>query len=1474
MERIIPITGCFNGQVQIDYLPSINYALMLNDNKAFSKFIVQNDSACDAWENVKVEITGDMLDTCCQNVSVIPPKGQISFDEAQLMPVASKLMSLTEAVQTSFTITLTVGDSIILQQSMPLMLMAFDQWHGTSVMPEMLAAFVTPNHPCIPAICLRASRYLEEMSGRRDLDQYMTKNYQRVANQIEAVYRTVLEEDVTYITEPASFETCGQRIRLVDKVLNDKLGNCIELSLLLCSCLESIGIRTMILLFKNHAIMGAWLDPSAMIPMVGYDSKVIADCIDEDHRSLLLIEATSLTRGESLTEAIRLGEGFFHSNTNIFELYLDIQIARFNRIRPLPHCIQLEHGGWEMHDNTDYDALFDELANKNPYEIHGTATANKLKSKQQLWERKLLDLSLRNNLLNMKSGKHVVPVKDLSIDVILAHLAAEQLSADIDEKDNFATLKELYRASRVSLEENGANTLFLSVGTLRWYEVDSEKPYFAPIMFIPIEIIRHGARKYIIRVRDEEPLMNITLLEMLRQTFELEIPKLTPVPEDENDMVDWKRVFNILSTTIAEINEKRSEDTQWQIVEECMIGIFSFAKFVMWNDIHSNPTVLEQHPLLRSLMEGRLLLTDDVDTLDARTLDSKSKPSDYAIPVDVDSSQLEAVVKSGNTNSFILYGPPGTGKSQTITNMIANALYQNKRVLFVAEKKAALDVVQDRLKRIGLDPFCLELHSNKVDKKSFLSQMEVALDVPVASSPAYYDQHSEELYKKRQELNSYVEALHSERKEGLSLYDYINRYLDIEGDALSLSIADIQHLSIAQVHELATHFETLDTVENIIGIHPGVHPLLGLYPKENTAENQQQVVRCFDELPNAIISSKHKEQGLINRWFMKRTAMNILQTEDVWNRFFDVADTDSAIKENLELLEPSITSWSQNRDRLRLWYHYSLRAQEIQKYSVPSAMEYYLHGNSGKQTANAFLKGYYLRLALDVLDNDTALRSFNGMLFEDIICKYRSIAAKFQELTRQELISRLSMRTPRAETSDVNIREELTFLRKRISSQGRAYSVRRILDQTRHILPQLCPCMLMSPLSVAQYLEMRGDLFDLVIFDEASQMPTSEAVGAIARGKAAVVVGDPKQMPPTSFFTASSTNDDDADIDDLESILDDCISISLPGHYLSWHYRSKHESLIAFSNTHFYDGRLITFPSVNDQERKVTLQHVDGYYDFGKSRCNKAEAKAIVNDVIERLERMLPSEEGVDDAPEPVRSIGVVAFSKVQSNVIEDMLMDALSKRPELEKIALKGEEPLFVKNLENVQGDERDIILFSVGYGPDKNGKVSMNFGPLNQSGGERRLNVAVSRARYEMRVFSTLEPHQIDLQRTSAKGVLALKRFLEYAETGKLPCPSSQQVQMSPSPITNLIAEQLRNEGHTVHTNIGRSKFKIDIAIVDKDNPERYERGIILDGPSYFSTPTARDREIVQPKVLGLLGWNLQHKWTADYIQMSHCS
>ncbi|HEX2948670.1 MAG TPA: DUF3320 domain-containing protein [Armatimonadota bacterium] len=332
-------------------------------------------------------------------------------------------------------------------------------------------------------------------------------------------------------------------------------------------------------------------------------------------------------------------------------------------------------------------------------------------------------------------------------------------------------------------------------------------------------------------------------------------------------------------------------------------------------------------------------------------------------------------------------------------------------------------------------------------------------------------------------------------------------------------------------------------------------------------------------------------------------------------------------------------------------------------------------------------------------------------------------------------------------------------------------------------------------------------------------------------------------------------------IEDLESILDDCLAIRMPEERLCWHYRSRHESLIAFSNFQYYDNKLLTFPSPDDMTPAVRVIPVDGAYDRGKSKQNRAEAEAVVKEIVRRLH----------DQQLCKRTIGVVTFSQVQQNLIQDLLDEQQRQDPSLEPyFASDAQEPVFVKNLENVQGDERDVILFSIGYGPDAQGRLYYNFGPLNRDGGWRRLNVAVSRARQEMMIFSTLRADQLDLSRTNAQGVRNLKAFLEYAERGKRAL-SIQTTVSSTDNCESIFEEQvcniLRERGHEVHTQVGCSGYRIDLAVVDPQHHGCYLLGIECDGATYHSAKTARDRDKLREMVLRQLGWQIHRIWSTDW-------
>ena len=545
-------------------------------------------------------------------------------------------------------------------------------------------------------------------------------------------------------------------------------------------------------------------------------------------------------------------------------------------------------------------------------------------------------------------------------------------------------------------------------------------------------------------------------------------------------------------------------------------------------------------------------------------------------------------------------------------------------------------------------------------------------------------------------------------------------------------------------------------------------------------------------------------------------------------------------------------------DELKEWITWNAIARDAKNCGMDCMIEAYKQGISHEDAAGGFKKIMAKTLAMQIIDSEPVLNGFSGAVFNEKIEQFRQMDNDLTNLTKKEIYCRLASRVPNF-AKEAAQSSELGILQKAIRSGGRGLSIRKLFDQIPNMLPRLCPCMLMSPISAAQYLAPNRDPFDLVVFDEASQITTSKAVGALARGKNAVIVGDPKQMPPTSFFATSTVDEDNIDDEDLESILDDCLALNMPQTHLLWHYRSRHESLIAFSNRHFYENKLYTFPSVNDREAKVKLVHTDGYFDRGKSRQNRAEAEAVIAELKRRCH----------DKQDSKLSVGVVTFNINQQNLIDDLLIDACKEDSKLESWVNNGKEPLFIKNLENVQGDERDVILFSIGYGPDKNGHVSMNFGPLNREGGWRRLNVAVSRARCEMVVFSTLEPEQIDLNRTHAEGVAALRSFLEYA-AGKDHFNDEYNASATNSDVEGVskaICTALADNGFETERNVGHSQYRIDIGVIDPNNPDKYLLGILLDGSTYRDSKTVRDRELAQISVLGSLGWSIARVWTMDW-------
>ncbi|KAB4284817.1 DUF4011 domain-containing protein, partial [Bacteroides thetaiotaomicron] len=801
-------------RVQFDYLPLINFAMQQNKVSVIHQLSIENMTS-EPFRNIQVQITAepDFGSITPVMMEAIPANNSVCLQSFSLVLSANYFAQLTERMSGSLKIEIRSEAETIFTRTYPIDILAYDQWGGINIFPEMLAAFITPNHAVLTPIIKRAAAILEQWTGTPSLDEYQSRNPDRVRKQMAAIYTALTEQQIIYSTIPASFEEHGQRVRLTDSVLAQKLGTCLDMALLYTSCLESIGLNALIVITKGHAFAGGWLVPETFPDPAIDDVSLLTKRTAEGIYDITLVETTCMNMGHNadFDNAVKSANGNL-SDPGSFILAIDIRRARHSGVRPIPQRV-LNGQVWEIKEDEDMNRNTTHATPQsvNPYDLSGSETQTVL-TKQLLWERRLLDLSLRNNLLNIRITKNTlqlipanlacledalaegdefrilhrpaewenpamefgiyssIPESDPIADFVNSELSQKRLRFYLPENDLGKALTHLYRSSRTSIEENGANTLYLALGLLKWYETpSSERPRYAPILLLPVEIIRKSAAKgYVIRSREEETMMNITLLEMLRQNFGISVPGLDPLPTDESG-INVKLIYSIIRHCIK--NQRK-----WDVEEQAILGIFSFNKFIMWNDIHNNAHKLTQNKVVSSLINGKIEWDVTAKEVDAAYMDRQLSPADIVLPIIADSSQLEAIYEAVHDKTFILHGPPGTGKSQTITNIIANALYKGKRVLFVAEKMAALSVVQNRLAGIGLAPFCLEIHSNKTKKSTVISQLKETTEIIRRTPPEEFMKEAERLLKLRTELNKYIEALHKEYPFGLSLYDAIIHY--------------------------------------------------------------------------------------------------------------------------------------------------------------------------------------------------------------------------------------------------------------------------------------------------------------------------------------------------------------------------------------------------------------------------------------------------------------------------------------------------------------------------------------------------------------------------------------------------------------------------------------------------------------------------------------------------------------------------
>ena len=532
---------------------------------------------------------------------------------------------------------------------------------------------------------------------------------------------------------------------------------------------------------------------------------------------------------------------------------------------------------------------------------------------------------------------------------------------------------------------------------------------------------------------------------------------------------------------------------------------------------------------------------------------------------------------------------------------------------------------------------------------------------------------------------------------------------------------------------------------------------------------------------------------------------------------------------------------------------------------IDSALRAKVESSSLEMT---FLKRFWAAWLSNTYEGSNIIRDFRGKYHDVVVSDFRELDKDLISVTRNLISAEVERRQPKRTTSRTED-SQVGILLREAQKKKRHRSLRRLFTEASPLIQDLKPCFLMSPLSVATYLPKGTCRFDLVIFDEASQVRPEEAMGAFFRGRQVIVVGDNRQLPPTDFFEVDleSDYDEESEIDatSLESILDECAAV--PSFYpvsLNWHYRSRYEELIAFSNREFYGGRLVTFPSPYVKRSSGAIQFIevkDGVYDRGGSRTNLIEAKVVVDKLLEHMRNVGTAE-----------SIGVIALSMAQEEAIIEEMERRKSSDPDIEQLfaQLGKDEPLFVKALEKVQGDERDYIFISIGYGPDQGGIVRLNFGPINRAGGERRLNVAVTRARKRTTVISSLLPEQMDMSKLKQGdgGVVSLKRYLEYARN-KGVFNDSATTEVPVGPFEMRIADSLKARGYQIDTAVGFSEPRLAVAVKDQTNPDKYLFGIESDGAGYIMLRNARDRNRLRQEVLERLGWNFARVWSTDWVR-----
>jgi transglutaminase-like putative cysteine protease len=1638
--------------------------------------------------------------------------------KVELEPAA--IWAVEEDRTGELTVRVSAGDEVLGETKRTISVVSPRSWRFLEDQPELthelLGSYVMPNDPTITALVAEARTLLEQRTGSSATQGYQAGE-KRVDEVVEAIWDAARSRDIAYSNPPASW-THEQKIRTPEEVLIGRAGTCLDTTVVLAAALESVGINSTLWLLRGHAFLGYWREAlDDFTPMnTGMPATVDASGLKNliDIGALRILETTRVAGGASSAtfghEDHRKAV-ITHLSGDLSQVdgVVDVYACRRSQILPLPATRHRADGVVEVveyrpetHSGQHFVAGSAPAADQAGVDARGRAIPPRV----QRWKNSLLDLSLRNKLINftetgtvalavpdgalphvedlLNAGKPITLLPSDGHDHIQrargvqfgAHLPQDQLHEFLDKGQMFTPVgsdgyltrfRSLAYKAKTIVEETGANNLYLALGSLNWSVVPKQggprRAVRSPLILVPVTLSagRRGGPYQLVLDEAGASTPNFCLIEKLRQEEKLSIPGLESPVEDEHG-IDLAATFASVRTALAE------NGLDFHVDETADLAILQFAKFRLWKDLDESWEQLTAAPLVRHMIE-----TPGTDYLDpaADAELGDLDDLDAACPIPADGSQLEAIAAAVAGKTFVLEGPPGTGKSQTITNLLARAIAGGKRVLFVAEKRAALDVVSARLAAIGLSPFCLDLHDKSSKPAGVRAQILQALDLAPLTDEQGFSVQQQDLAASARALDLYARRLHEKNSAGLSFYSARTQALALgeETPALPVPIdalihltpdvtANLRHLlgrlnetadlAVPRPHhpwgfvrrpgvavdELKAAVRRADTAAQRLAQVPGalgtalaaasspedVHllhkvmtgPAVGLRDLDEVRTRTwsdrraqyEQVLASFtasahpgldradpmalnlplDQLRADVAAAvdsgffgrkkrilaavapltpylsavpKRKEalplvdalletrsragklspavyllpglrapaswnpwdpatqqqlQGQI-AWLLSIASAidpegasanaytaalrsfidaDVMASPDV---IADVAEFALALDQVAQAAPgadvadwlggaPLLGTWSdgsaaresgpEHSRSLTRWLNHLQALEPLREVNLDEAAAQLRDGVvPAHLAAKAFERGI-AEASLVERRGATGLDVFDAGAHNMSVARFGVSSESVRDHLRSVIPAQIVAARPFSATAE---RGQVNDLRRQLGRQRGGMKVRALLDTYGELITQLMPCVLVSPDSVARFFPVGSQTFDLVVFDEASQIRVADAVGVIGRAKAVVIVGDSKQMPPTSV--AESVVDDEEVVQQLdgvgpvaddESILTEAISTGLASHSLTWHYRSRDEALIAFSNEHYYENKLSSFPTpppeVDSHGRPtagLSFVRVPGTFlrsGAGKSlRTNSEEAGEIVAEIRRRFAL----------SPDRLPSIGVVTFNAQQRTLIESLLRDAGDERI-VEALDGTNGEGLFVKNLENVQGDERDVILFSVAFSKNEKGILPLNFGPLGLDRGERRLNVAVTRARQQVIIYCSFDPSELRADDTKHLGIKHLKNYLELAQRGTevLTGTASRGVV---DRHREELAAALRTRGLVATTDLGLSDFKIDLALAAETAPDAPVVAVLLDGEGWARRRTVGDRDGLPVVVLGkMMGWQaVERVWLPEWLR-----